>query len=176
MISLIALTVALTASLAATVGDNERSATTHENEVDPTMEDYCRAEIIELHEFFEDWFNARLPASDAAFARFSNVMADGFEIIGPDGVRIGRAGIIDALRAGHGARPGISIEIRSPEARMIGDGLYLATYQEWQTSKGTEGDTVRRWISTALLRRDDSAPNGFVWLRVHETYLLDGTP
>lgn len=42
------------------------------------MKTQCETEIIELHQFFEDWFSGRLKNSDAAFRRFEGVMAEGF--------------------------------------------------------------------------------------------------
>lgn len=139
----------------------------HAGEEIVTMEDRCRREVLELHQFFADWFNARLRDDEASFARFSKVMDEGFEIIGPDGKLTARQPLLEGLRAAHGKRPGISIEIREPRAHTVGEGLCLATYQEWQST----AETTRGWISTALMRRDDDAPNGVVWLRVHETYL-----
>ena len=42
-------------------------------------------EIVELHQFFVDWFCGTLPQTEATFHRFSGVMADEMHIISPDG-------------------------------------------------------------------------------------------
>ena len=49
------------------------------------MEQRCSNEVVQLHQFFQDWFNAVLPPTDEAFDRFSSVMAQGFVIISPNG-------------------------------------------------------------------------------------------
>ena len=58
------------------------------------MENSCRSEIEELHQFFQDWFNGVLPETDASFARFAEVMAADFEMVAPNG----RATTITALQ------------------------------------------------------------------------------
>lgn len=137
-----------------------------------SMEERCQREVVELHGFFEQWFNARLPNDDQGFARFADVIDSEFEIIGPDGRLTQHEPLIAGLRAAYGTRPGVSIEIRSPRAHKISDDLCLATYEEWQTN----GERRVGWISSALMRRHEEAPNGVVWLRVHETYLRGGAP
>ena len=139
----------------------------HAEEV--TMEDRCRREVVELHRFFQDWFNAELPDDDASFHRFDGVLAEDFEIIGPTGNRTERVGLIPALRSGHGRSAGESfaIEVRKVRSRAVADGLVLVTYEEHQTT----GDQHRGWVSSALFRARQGRPNGVEWLHVHETYL-----
>ena len=134
-----------------------------------TMEDRCHREVVELHRFFQDWFNSDLPDDDASFHRFDGVLADDFEIIGPTGNRTERAAVIPSLRSGHGRSIGASfaIEIRNVRSRTVADGLVLVTYEEHQTT----GDEHRAWLSSALFRARQGRPNGVEWLHVHETYL-----
>ena len=47
------------------------------------MEIRYQTEIIELHRFFEKWFNGDLPDNDESFSRFSEVMALEFVIVSP---------------------------------------------------------------------------------------------
>lgn len=38
-------------------------------------------EIMQLHQFFEDWYHGHMENSDVAFSQMSNVMAEPFTII-----------------------------------------------------------------------------------------------
>ncbi len=133
------------------------------------MEDRCRREVVELHRFFQQWFNAELADDDASFHRFEGVLTDDFEIIGPTGNRTDRDAVLPALRSGHGRSAGepFSIEIRNLRSRTVGDGLVLVTYEEHQTT----GEEHRGWLSSALFRAREGRPNGVEWLHVQETYL-----
>lgn len=136
------------------------------------IEDRCRTEVIELHRFFVEWFKGEL-SGDEAFERFSRVMADGFEIIPPDGRKMNRDEILSAVRSAHGLEAGGSFEIRIEkfESRLVGDGFLLATYQEWQRS----GSGERARLSTAVFRARENTPNGVEWLHVHETWLSENS-
>ena len=124
-------------------------------------------EIVELHQFFQDWFNAVLPNTDAAYARFEDVMALGFHIIAPNGTLSTRDSILRSLRGIHGARPDVSIWIEAVQLQHSGDDWHLATYQEWQH----EGDKTTVRLSTVLLQHKANLPNNLQWLHVHETWL-----
>ena len=134
-----------------------------------SMEDRCRREVVELHRFFQDWFNAELANDAASYARFDGVLAEDFEIIGPTGNRTERAAVVGAVRSVHGrsVEQPVAIEVRDVRSRTVGDGLVLVTYEEHQTL----GDTHRGWLSSALFRAREGRPNGVEWLHVQETYL-----
>ena len=53
----------------------------------PTLE-ACRTEIEELHAFFLGWYGGDLEADDCS--RMERAIAPGFELVGPDGERLGR--------------------------------------------------------------------------------------
>ena len=134
----------------------------------------CEAEVVELHRFLEQWSNAELPDTDAAFARFADVIAPSFLIIDPDGSRIGRQPIVEAIREAHGrwrAAPG-EIRIESFRLHHAGGGLALATYEEWHDLPG--GGNGR--LSSVLFGADDEAPNGLVWLHLHEVWIEPADP
>lgn len=130
----------------------------------------CEQEVVDLHRFFEQWMTGRLDDTDAAFAAFRDAMADDFVIVSPDGQATASDPLVEALRATHGRYPpgGFEIRIENCRARGIADGVMLVTYEEWQQSEGEDADGR---ISSALLRRDDAGPRGWVWLHVHETGL-----
>lgn len=133
------------------------------------VEARIQAEVEALHRFFEDWFGARLPADDTAFARLRASLAPGFQLISPEGQVLERQALLDGLRAAHGAevRSGLAIAVLPGGVRSLGPGLWLVTYQEWHR----RGDESRGRQSSAVLEEHAAAPGGFVWRHVHETWL-----
>ena len=132
-------------------------------------EERCRLEVVELHRFFQEWFRGLVPNTDESLARFSDVLSEGFEIISPAGVSVGRAPILDAVRDGYGREPGAKIWIENHRHRLTIGLLSLVTYEEWQDMGGEK----RGRLSSALLQMSDAVPNGVRWLHVHETWLLE---
>ena len=134
-----------------------------------TMEDRCRQEVVELHQFFTQWFNGELTNDDASFARLAKALGPDFEIIGPDAHRLGQEAVLGAIRSGHGGRAegGFAIEVKNVQSRSVGGGLVLVTYEEHQTRAGQ----VRAWQSSALFRDLPGNPNDVQWIHVQETYL-----
>lgn len=133
------------------------------------MFEACEREARGFHEFLEAWLSGAVPETDAAFAR-TDALAAPFEIVGPDGDRRDRAALLADLRAAHGSRPSLTIEIRDVRRRVAEGDLALVTYRERQA--GAEGTTVR--LASALFGNDPDAPNGVSWLHVHETWLDGG--
>lgn len=135
---------------------------------DSPLDERCHAEVLELHQFLEDWFNAKLPATEEALARFADVIDPSFLIIGPDGGATEREPIVEAIRAAHGRwreKPG-RIRIENFHLQQTGDGLALATYEEWHDLEEERGR-----ISSVLFGSTEGTPNGLVWLYLHETWL-----
>lgn len=141
--------------------------------VDP-IEERCRREVVELHEFLEAWSNAELPDTDEAFARFQRVIAPSFVIVDPDGTVSDRAPIVDAIRGAHGRWHEMPGEIRIESYRLhhAAGGLALVTYEEWHDL----GERRTGRLSTALFGDSDGAPNGVEWLHLHEVWLPSGRP
>ena len=127
----------------------------------------CAREVQELHDFFQEWLEGSLPATDAVFARFTEATAAGFTLIGPDGSVAGRDETGAWIRAAHGTRRGFKLWTDEHTLRAAGEDWGLCTYREWQTRDGVT--TVR--ISTALLVADGKAPAGLSWMHVHETWM-----
>ncbi len=135
------------------------------------IEKRLETEILELHQFFEGWFTGRLANTDENYSRLSDVLAEGFEMISPQGSRTARADVVAGLRPAHGSwseneKPG-RIWIRDIRSRAVGESHYLATYEEWQQTDGAP----RGRLSTVLFREKDDAPNGVEWIHLHETWL-----
>jgi hypothetical protein len=130
------------------------------------MELACRKEIIELHQFFEDWFNGRPTQTDESFSRMDEVMGDEFVIVMPRGVKVDRGPLLKGLFDAHGAQPGIRIWIENIRLHADNGPLIIVEYEEWQQ---TDEETVSRY-STAVFRIKEDTPNGIEWVHVHETW------
>ena len=132
----------------------------------PTLET-CRTEIEELHAFFVEWYGGDLEAD--AFSRMDRAIASGFELVAPDGERLGREATLEWVRGSRGKYAGeaFNIEIRDVECIERFDEHALVRYEEWQTLSGEE--TGR--ISTALFRDEPDTPGGVVWVDLQETWL-----
>ena len=122
-------------------------------------------EIVELHQFFQDWYRGN---DDAEFDRFDQALSDGFIIIMPDGRILGRDIIIEAVRGQHDSDSQAELEIRNVRLHEVHDNTAIFTYEEWQ---GRGGEDMRGRLSSVVFAFDDQAPNGLVWLHVHETWL-----
>ena len=130
------------------------------------MDNYER-EIVELHQFFEDWFTGRLPNDDAAFARFADTMAPDFHIVSPSGRLTARPDLLAGLRGAYNAWNAGRIWIENVQVRAAYGDISIVTYEEWQST----GDGERGRLSTVVFRADANAVNGLLWLHVHETWL-----
>ena len=134
------------------------------------MEEACRQEVVELHQFFQDWFNGILEASDESFARFADVIDEDFVIVQPNGEMTARGPLVDRLRKSHGSRKEggqIRIWIENYRLHRSAGDLAVVTYEEWQDL----GGEVRGRLSTAVFGRREEMPNGVVWLHLHEVWM-----
>ncbi len=133
------------------------------------MEEDCKTEIVELHQFFQDWFNAAIPNGDESFARLDDALAGSFELIGPDGKVFERDGLVAGLRSAYAKwqdNPG-RIWIENIRSLHNEGNLYLFGYEEWQE---VDGETAVR-LSTVLFGLDHRAPRGVSWLHLHEVWM-----
>jgi hypothetical protein len=128
------------------------------------------AEIVELHDFFQEWLGGTLPATDETYARLTGTQAPEFVIVTPGGELVPRERLLAQLRAAHGSRPGWRMWIENAELRFTQGGLTVATYEEWQ--RHADGKVTGR-LSTVIFREQPGTPNGLVWVHVHETWLPD---
>jgi len=132
------------------------------------MDDNCRIEIVELHQFFQDWFNAVIPDIDESFSRLDHALGSRFELIGPEGKVAEREGLVAGLRSVYGQwkdNPG-RIWIENMRRLHAEDNVVLFSYEEWQE---VDGETAVR-LSSVLFGVDTRAPNGVEWLHLHEVW------
>ncbi len=131
------------------------------------MTSVYQREIEELHAFFVAWFRGELPRTPAAFARFTNVTAPEFTLISPDGALIDYVTAVDWIENAHNSRTHFNIWIDNFRIHQQRDDVTIVTYHEM----GARDDGVTARLSTAIFAADDDAPNGIIWLHVHETWL-----
>jgi hypothetical protein len=124
------------------------------------------AEVVRQHHVIEQWLSG---TDRAGIDSFVAALADDFEIVTPDGETVRKPELVDGFRAAFGTAPGVKIEVR--DARLIAgtDALVVVHYEEWQT----ECEQPNQRVSTAVFARRDSAPLGWVWIALHETWLRD---
>jgi hypothetical protein len=124
-------------------------------------------EIVQLHQFFQDWYNSQLAPTDEDFARCEEALAPDFSIIFPNGESVLREPLLDKLRKAHNSHTNMRIWIEKVQVlHQVGDTV-LATYQEWQEIEGK----VTTRLSSVLFQKADSTSNGLQWLHVHETWI-----
>jgi hypothetical protein len=136
-----------------------------------TMIEACRREVEELHRFFLEWFTAAVPEDRQVFRRVAEALAVHFHIVSPAGKETDRPTLLEGLYTAHGrhagSEPAFRLWVEEIVVRPLAGDCYLVRYLEWQRNAGE----TRGRRSSAILRRDGSAPGGLLWDHVHETWL-----
>lgn len=129
------------------------------------MYDAIKTEIIEIHEFFQQWFRGEIAATPETFARLTDVLHPDFIHISDDGHLMERVPLVEAMHKGHGQLPGISLWVEKLRlCYELGDSVVVA-YEEWKQN----GEDKVGMMSTAILRRQANRPHGIEWLYLHDT-------
>ena len=135
------------------------------------MKNHCYNEIVELHSFFQDWFNGKIEKNKEPFERFPNVLEEKFELITPSGQKHTKDEILQLVWNSHASRAEsdnpMKIWIENFNFKTISDELFLVTYEEWQKIDGND----KGRLSTAIFQRCENNFNGITWIHVHETFL-----
>lgn len=136
----------------------------------------CEREAVELHDFLRDWLAGALPRTADAFARFQDVIGEGFMIVSPRGSVSARDTLLPEFEGLHGqlADKAADFEIWVENfrcLRLLGDSA-LCTYEEWHR---LDGATSAR-LTSVLYGRKPGTPAGVEWLHVHETWLPGQAP
>lgn len=119
-------------------------------------------EIVELHAFFQGRFFGEIESMD----RLQAALAPEFTMVGPNGAEVDRATTIGLV-----ADVASPIEIETVDHELLLDAgdVLVARYREVHRI----GDESTQRMSTVVFRRDPDAPNGLLWVRVHETWAGD---
>ncbi|NHJ49103.1 MAG: hypothetical protein FK733_15050 [Asgard group archaeon] len=131
----------------------------------------CQKEVIDLHDFFEQWFKADIENSDEVYSRLEKVLNEKFMLIMPSGEYTFRKELLEQLRSGHGSRSdsqeSYRLWIENINLRYTLDDLCLVTYEEWAEINGK----LNARLSSALFRKKEGTKFGVEWLHVHETLI-----
>ncbi|KWK21700.1 hypothetical protein WT77_19860 [Burkholderia stagnalis] len=123
-------------------------------------------EVVDAHVDIEQWLSGRAAGGRPAplLARLLARFSPRFTMITLQGAAIDFAGVDALFSQGHGARPGLRIEIDALQVIAEWDGGAAIGYRETQADDAGRR-TVRR--STAVFERD--ARGRIVWRHLHET-------
>lgn len=143
----------------------------------------CAKEVIDLHQYFQDWFRGDIPNSPENQQRFSNSFDRQCELVTPNGQIDGFTDINQRFLAAYKKFPDAKIWTSGFVPILVSDDRVLVKYKEWRQ---IDGVTNLR-VTTCLFTRDDglkegasegvseglahSAPNGVKWFYIHETWL-----
>jgi hypothetical protein len=124
-------------------------------------------EIIQLHHFFQDWFNGDLSPTDRSFSRLIDALDPEFKMVTPRGTILERGELLENLRTAHYSHREMRIWIENVMVHsQVGD-IFIVTYEEWQEIKGR----ITSRFSSAIFKTCPSAPNGVCWIHLHETWI-----
>lgn len=133
----------------------------------PSLLSRASVEVVDLHRFFVDWFNAA-SADNADFRRFESVMGEGFQMVAPDGQVLDRAAVLDHVGASRASCDGgFTVSIEDIRAGWQAGDTIVVCYVEAQQRAGKHS----RRRSSAVFTTSSSAPNGVEWRHLHETWL-----
>ena len=130
----------------------------------------CHKEIVELHQFFQDWFLGKLADTEDEFGRLATVLTEEFVIVDPGGRPFSRQALLHSIRHQHGKwseQHTARLQIKNYQFQWQVGPICLATYEEWQQVE--EAITAR--LISGYLRYEPTAMNQVVWLHVHEVWL-----
>jgi len=133
------------------------------------------SEFDDFHGFINEWFRGECPENQELFEqRHASHLAEGFQIILPDGSVLDRDGLIGLIRGLYGKNPSFKKQIRNPQLRpMRCKGYLLVNYEEWQKGAANfESPNHARQVS-AVLRVEPGDPVRLKWLQIHETKMPD---
>lgn len=122
-------------------------------------------EIVELHDFFTEWFKGTVERQQLE-PRFLSRLHEGFVFIPPDGQVITRELLKEIFDRGYGTNNYFKIQIRDVTICHEVGNLMMATYTEWQVGAIQSENTNARVVSILI---EMTTP--VKWLHIHETWL-----
>jgi hypothetical protein len=125
-----------------------------------------QAEIIELHDFFEDYFLGKT----SSLARAETAFGPKFTFVGPNAETRNRASVIQMLADGHAHTQDLTITTTDHHLLLETPEAIVATYIEHH--EHNEGQPNHR-LTTVVFVPDPNAPNGLLWHRAQETWVAE---
>ena len=129
------------------------------------------SEFDDFHGFINEWFRGECPEDEELFdRRHASHLAEGFQIILPDGSILDRDGLICLIRGLYGKNPNFKKQIRDPQVRpMECEGYCLVNYEEWQREAANFDPPNHARRVSAVLTVQPGDPVRLKWLQIHET-------
>ncbi len=124
-------------------------------------------EIVDLHDFFTQWFNGTTQR-DQLESRFLTNLHEDVIFIPPEGHILSRSMLKEGFDKGFGSNTDFRIQIRDVTIRHKIGNLVLATYTEWQAG-ATQSENINARVTTVLMEMGVSIK----WLHIQETWLPD---
>ena len=128
--------------------------------------DEVRNEIVELHNFFTEWFNGTAESEQLEERLISRLHSD-FVYVPPEGTLLKREHLADGFQRGFGSNKDFRIQIRDVVVRHGMGNRVLATYTEWQVGAKLSGQVNNARVTTVLLEMGQP----ITWLHIQETWL-----
>lgn len=122
-----------------------------------------RREIEELHQFFEDWFLGNEPSMQRVEAVFAPAMT----FVGPNGHETNRDETVRMIREGRAHTTQLRIATTDHRLLHRADDMLVASYVEHHQL----AERSNHRLTTVVFLVEPEAPNGVLWLRVHETWI-----
>ncbi|WP_415401752.1 hypothetical protein [Tateyamaria sp. SN3-11] len=123
-------------------------------------------EIVDLHDFFTEWFNGTVER-DQLELRFLSRLHKDIQFIPPEGLVMSADIIREGFARGYGTNPNFRSHIRDVDIRYFRGDLVLATYTEWQTGAAMSADANNARRTSVLVEMTDPV----TWLHIQETWL-----
>jgi hypothetical protein len=130
------------------------------------------AEVHDLHQFFQDWFNGVVTKDEITFSRVATVWTGEFTLIDPKNEMHNAACLLSETFSLHGAFPQLKIDIRNLIVRVNPlTQAAIAIYEEWHTNVS---EIEGRLCSATIVYAPNDATK-IRWLHIHESAIASCT-
>jgi len=123
-------------------------------------------EIVDLHDFFTEWFNGTADR-DQLEPRFLSRVHENLQFIPPEGQVMTSSMLKEGFERGYGSNADFRIQIRDVDIRYERGNTVLATYTEWQTGASQSANANNARVTSVLMEMSTPA----TWLHIQETWL-----
>ena len=163
--------------------------------MDYDMEEKVKKEVVDLHQFFEDWFNGTIDEENKqnAFKTFTSRFDLNFSMDSPTSTGLNYQAVMNFIESAYQStmNTGFKIEIKNVKVLNVNQDLkediieklnlsqenidvkdkmlIFVAYEEWQendTKTKNTGDN--HMLYSLLMEKTFSSPNGLKWRRLHE--------